>query len=315
MAGMNQKITELSNSNSLNSSDLMMVSRQVNETIYSSFQTQVSCLTDSFCDKFEDMNPVEVHGNWSFKSGGLFVDDRNILPNSTTVINKKYALEMFTQKLNELSAEIYGRLHIPSCVGEFIFSTSLNSLEKVQKMYGTNTKWVQIPGRFIMGGAHMIDGGSTSDGSEYGKKSEIGKNYGACNVELNIRNVPQHSHSVNFDDTPKTIRVNETVEFGKSSVVVMGSRKATPLIGEGGPDGVGDGTKAFCVLSDRRILADFEVEHDGYNKEEEPDTDAAKHTCEAEVSSRGTIQANSGGNAPHNNIPPFYSVYIWRRIA
>lgn len=35
----------------------------------------------------------------------------------------------------------------------------------------------------------------------------------------------------------------------------------------------------------------------------------------AEVTTVGAETTPSGKNQPHNNIPPYYSVYIWRRVA
>lgn len=274
MSKLNYKISELTNSNVLNRSDLLMVSRQTSTTIYSSYKLTASILLTAYKTKFEKITSKTIKTNWYVQTGGIFVTDKNIEhPNS--VINMKEAYYRYIDKLNALSSEIYDKPHIPSCVGEIIYSTTLNTVDKVRKKYGNNTNWKKIPGRFVL----------NSNNSLMTLNQEV--RLGQSEVQLKLENFPKHQHNMVLDNNEKTIRVNEDVEVPESTVVVPttkthGNKGGTPI-----------------VLKEEKSVIQVEIK--------EP-------VKKATIMATAKIHKNSGGDKSHNNIPPFYTVYMWRRI-
>lgn len=275
MSQLNYKISELNNSNVLNRTDLLMVSRQTSTTIYSSYKLTASILLNAYKTKFEKITSGTIKTNWYVQTGGIFVTDKNI-EDDNSVINMKEAYYRYIDKLNALSTEIYIKPHIPSCVGEIIYSTTLDTVEKVRKKYGNNTNWKKIPGRFVL----------NSDNNLMSQNQEV--RLGQKEVELKLENFPKHRHTMELDATNKTIRVNEDVEVPEATVAVP----STKTHGNYGGN--------LVILDAEKQVIEVEI------------LEPAER--EAEIKATAKINANSGGNKAHNNIPPFYTVYIWRRI-
>lgn len=284
----NTKTSQLDSSQVLGPEDLLLVSRKTSGTHYASYQISAKDLLSQYSKNLESGNQFVVKGEWLFDgdgiNGGIFVGPKNPAK-PTSVPTLKSVYDSFMEKLRALSAEIYDQPHIPSVVGEIIFSTYLNTLDKVRKKYGQETFWKPINGRFIM----------TTD-------SNVGQTAGATNSVLGLSDIPPHSHTLNMETGDlKTLKVNTMVSFKSPSVVV-----ASETLGE--PKIPGQKLDGFPIIHDREITNDFAVEGNIMGSEGRPSSE-----CQTVLNGTMTVQRNSGSSKGHNNIPPFYSVYIWRR--
>ena len=96
----------------------------------------------------EQISAFNPSGTWIFTEGiGIPTRKTTTSGLSSCVVTCEQLSVAFMNLFNKLSAEIYSKTHIPSCVGEIIYTTKLKNEAMVKKYYGDYTSWVQLPGR------------------------------------------------------------------------------------------------------------------------------------------------------------------------
>lgn len=284
--------------NKLDSNTLFFVSRPLQQTVFRSYNIGYNSLSVDIYHQISAFPNVELSGRWEFSEqngGGLsanykITDDEEDVK---LVLNAEYLSTRFLIKLAALSTEIFDANHMPSYVGQVIYSTSLRTLEKVQKYYGTYTQWEPVEGRFIMASAH--------DGS-------VGKTTGDFQTQLSINDTPKHSHMVTAEDNPKTTRLNWTISPSTTTICKQGGAST-------GRDGGYSGSGMFLVVTNYPMKD--AVEWTGATEREDwrDGRVAVIYSADKPMHGKGgaKVTVNQGQNQPHNNIPPFVTVFAWKR--
>lgn len=184
------------------SDSVFVASRSIGVDQYSSIKfdfdtlsTQIVCNTLSSSLQF-------INSNWFFaKDVKMPISEiqKHILSNS----NSKVAINVETmnlcciQHIYDLSNEIYQKQHMPSHVGQIIFSDNLSSEDAVKKIYGENTKWKRYVNRFIMGTGirepNTINTSEIITGHEWDAPSCLGGHSNGT-VTITSAMLPEHDH-------------------------------------------------------------------------------------------------------------------------
>lgn len=166
---------------------------------------------------------------------------------------------------------------LQSHIGSVIMSTTLDTEEKVIAIYG-GTSWEKIEGRFLLGASSSYAVNSTG---------------GEATHKLTTKEIPAHTHGSN---TMGTAYIAMGVEHDVSHELSGG----TILTGASGGGIII--TPQSRTLTRRVITAGTNV--------------AANRQQVDQVAISATHEHSSvGGNAAHNNMPPYKAVYIWERTA
>lgn len=170
-------------------------------------------------------------------------------------------------------------------VGSFYVSASSATSPATRLGFGT---WEVVSGRFLLGANSAYPAGTM--GGEASHKLTTAE-MPSHTHQANVTSAGQHTHS---EGSAGHHRHTGGDDISKTKSFDACSRNGYPLaLGYG--DGCYDGQRS-----------DFYTDWQGGHR----------HTIDAAGAHTHTVNVNStGGNAPHNNMPPYLSVYMWRRTA
>jgi len=153
---------------------------------------------------------------------------------------------------------------------------SVNSTSPASLFGGT---WARITGAFLL---------AATDGGSSGASQAAGNTGGAATVTLTEQNMPSHNHSIPA--------LSGTAKSNGNHIHAM--RYKAP---SGGSSGY-----AWVYGTNNAVWA-AATESDSMMKS----TGAHTHTVETTANTSGS----KGSGTAHNNMPPYLSVYVWKRTA
>lgn len=281
-------INELGN-RYIDNADFLAVSQKTkNENIYSSKKIMFSNISDQLTDHLKKSDKINVFGQWSFDKP-IIIKTENI-KDKDSLINQDYLSASFNPVIESLRKELYEKEHIPSHVGEIIFSKTLKTIEKVRKVYGQYTSWEPICGRFIYAANGIINPNQTTGGH--------------YTVDFTINHLPKHAHRFIPDNADKTFKFSHTYS-------PIGGKGYTAYI-QSGSYNLGGNETAYPVKNED-ISRYFCGQPIGRN--------AGRGTPTGYADLYGNsgpdvlIPENTGKNVNYAILPPFITVFIWRRTS
>jgi len=281
---------ELSYSDIKSDNAYIMASTMQDDSVYNSKSLALSAIQQNTVDIIRNLPEFNPTGTWTFNKGITIPDKtfKNALKNdiSATLLPKSYVADEFMKLLRTLSTEIYESPHMPSAVGDVIFTTKLKTEYKVKEKYGQYTSWRQIKGRFLLA--------STTNASTRG---------GETSYKLTIDELPTHHHKFSSSDKTTTINVEKTVAVSKSFSNVITNDSGSSCGG-----GAENRDKYQATESEVNISISYSLTGAPYHLYGEGE---GRPTITIKENKQGSM---SGNKKTIGNIPPFYSVYIWERI-
>lgn len=289
-----KRITELPQTDHILNGDYMLVSNPLQETIFRSYKMEYELISSDIKNTISCLPDTVLSGKWKI-TGRITIPTKRIdESNPKSVVNCDWLSVHFLRQLDELSSEIYVKNRMQSFIGQVIYSTTLKTEEQVKKKYGDYTSWEKIEGRFIM---------STTD------SDLLEKTTGDFATSLTIHDVPKHSHGKTCQNNNTPYKLNWSIPMTVNSVCLCGEQST------GNEVSSGDG--AWTVWENRDIKLDvlYTSSSEGARACGWADGRVAVAYGNSESHGKGTakILPNNGANQPHNNIPPFYTVHIWKR--
>lgn len=285
---MNIPISNLPSITTLKNGDYLMISEKKSDNVYSSRKIQYLNVVNENNEKIRLLKNISIEGNWIFTNKQAIEIETNSISASNSVINIEYLENAFNPIFEKLYDSLYSAKNIiPSYVGEIIFSKTLKTESEVQKRYGINTNWEQIPGRFIFGQSNSDD-----------KFNTPGRMGGKINGEITTAEIPNHQHNFERDNSISK-KISKTVSYNTSA---MGGKRILCVWTQNGNYPPGNGLAYSAAPGVFRVDSEA-VEEDGEK--------LYGNKSDANV----TIKPNSSkSDIAINNMPPFISVFIWRRI-
>lgn len=143
-----------------------------------------------------------------------------------------------------------------------------------------NSSWERVQDRFLIGAGDSYPNGSTG---------------GQATVTLTGDQIPSHTHNINSAGAHTHTR---------------GTMNITGVVNSPAETYYGSPSGAFYLNGTGASVGghEYNVTKLGFD---------ASRSWTGETSSNGNHThsiSNTGGNAPHDNIPPYYAVNIWERI-
>lgn len=279
----------------------VMISEQTSQNIFTSKRVNISSLYNDLNKYLTNAEEITFNSNFIFNSNLSIATDlieKEIENNGGKedgcyqLINLNYAYEKFIKPFNDLSSTIYEDIRMPSYVGQIIYTTTLRDESRVKKYYGEKTEWKKIGGRFILG----VSSNPTSD---LGSVNVCG---GEVTHSLNIDEIPPHIHKFTPSSERKEL-VAQTTLGSDSSSAVVGTNSGKLVDNE--DDHTWKEQMVFgCRTQQNRP--------DGVPKVSEVTIFGNKRDARCVIDDK---ISTSSRKTSHKNVPPFYTMYIWERIA
>lgn len=256
---------------------------------------------------------LDITGKWEFavkNSSGLSIETSCITnavscQNLSVVVNSNYLNNVYLREIENFRNYIYRAPHVPSLVGDVIFSTTLTTSVDVARIYG-GTKWNLIGnGTMILGDGpceanNMTKYGNCSSGEvNFTEKSTRDYLSGANKVELKPENIPNHNH--------KFIGGSASGHFGWSYGGSSQQPASTDAVNQKGKNARISG---YYVGKVSALAGGIKIR--GETGVSSAKLFGRSRSLDSTIfSSSGTEQTQES----HNNVPPVMFAYIWQREA
>ena len=238
-----------------------------------------------------------------------------------------------------------------SFVGMIVMSTTLNSELEVQKIYGSDTSWIQHSGYMLRGASQGVTGGlnhNQADGGEAtvtlrtqqmpvhthvqnshnhtdsGHIHSIGGHTHGINkhthtLSSHTHTIPQHTHTLSSHTHTATVKylTSSIAPPGGAAGSMQGyalwtsGTNKTDLVTISGPSNNTSGK------SDSTLKTGTPSNNTSGETALTTNNNSAFNSVQgkANISTVTVANQDAGGGQPHNNMPPYKNVYIWQRVA
>ena len=292
------KISELSTLSEIAKNDLMLVSNPLQMNVYRSYRMEYDTVSTDLKITVSCLPNTTLSGAWTVRGHMVLPTKRINEEDDDQVVNCDWLSTRFLRELRQLSSEIYEKNHIQSFIGEVIYSTTLKTEEQVRKKYGQETSWERIEGRFIM----------ATQTAAY-----VDKTTGDFSSPLSLVDAPKHSHNISFEDNKKTYNLNWNIPLTPSTICGADSKST----GKEVERSMGQGwtmRKLTRNITEDMLWTSGLIEAARENGWADGRVAVAYGRGPSHGQGNAYILANRGENRPHNNIPPFYTVHVWKRV-
>lgn len=222
---------------------------------------------------------------------------------ATVDSNYKQADQEIWEELNNLSTQVSNLLNTAYPIGSLYIST--NNQNPATFLGGKWESYAQ--GRTIIGAGT----GTDSNGSK--RSFSAGASGGEYTHTLSNNEMPSHSHSVSggtytTTDSGSHQHTGTTDGAGQHSHAYTNAANAT--IGTIGVDTYITGT---AISSINFVTNGSYTTESGWHAHNFTTNTAGSHNHNVTIPDKST--SSTGGGQAHNNVQPYITVYIWRRVA
>lgn len=298
------KLADIDYVGSVAENDLLLAAQKPSSSDpIKSYKLQLSSVGEYTLDGLEAKDPFAPLGQWNFRGSNTMINIPLSAVNlSTDVPNIEYAYKTLIAELDKLSAQLYSddpeELLLPSYVGMVVIGDDTLNEKMMADIYGANTTWQRIKGRFILGAGAPGSGNSTGIyGSNTRGTNVPAKKYGGAK-SVSLKGIPGHTHrfeDANYGKFPNC----DDIEI---EVKTIGIFDKTKKLRE--PAGAFHYSNSWGRKAVQTAV--------GCDKTNLPPAKTVE--ADFEFTAKGKILKNSGTNSAHFNIPPYYGTCIWERI-
>ena len=314
-------------STSVDNNDVFTVASKVNSQFVSKNVTYKKFL-DTTQEQIRKTPTANIVGKWTFGNKkdqntgditNLLLLDTNAIRHAAAsndlccLVNLEYFKESSLKAIYDLSNYIYKDPHVPSHVGEIVYSYNLATADDMKRIYGDFTVWERIGDKYILGYGNPEE--NTIE--KYGViKNRAFDNVpsGEMFVELNSNNgFPAHTHPFKAEPAHFKFRwrfgtgmdehAHEAGHTWLKAEGIIKQRHASKYYCVGGHHQC---KKAGAAIAGSTISGECTISSGG-------DHGLARNvTVSNEIYTESGTRINS--TAKHNNMPPSIILYCWRRI-